>query len=447
MAWATRRRGSTAAPRRSRARPATCRGRDAWVGGSIGPLGPPTRELRHPDDATIRSAFREQIDGLLEGGVDLLVIETFFDLHHLLLAVSEARAAADVPVIASMTFGEDLVLADGTTPEEARIALRDAGVDAIGVNCGVGPIACLDALGQLGLAGEGRAGALRDAQCRPADSAPRAASCTPRNPRTSAASCPACSTPGRRSSGAAAARPPSTSRRCAPRSTPSPPPTSGAPRRSPRRSSDPGRSWSGRRASPPWRRRRRAPAAPSRPASRGPSRTAASWSRRDRPAPQHPHRPHAGRRPAPARVRRRHRQHQRLGDGPRADGRDVGGVRDPARRRPRVRGPHDDPRPEPDGAGVGAARRACARRAQHPGAHRRPAAGRRLSDRDGRVGRRLDRADRGAGRGSTGARTRRARPSASRPVSRSSAPSTPRRTTPRPSGTGSSASWPAAPSW
>ncbi len=130
-------------------------GRDAWVGGSIGPLGPPTRELRHPDDATIRAVYREQVDGLLEGGVDLLVIESFFDLHHLLLAVEEARRAADVPLIASMTFGEDLVLADGTTPAEALAALTDAGVDAVGVNCGVGPLACLDALGQLGPAGVG----------------------------------------------------------------------------------------------------------------------------------------------------------------------------------------------------------------------------------------------------------------------------------------------------
>ena len=58
--------------------------------------------------------------------------------------------AADVPVIASMTFGEDLVLADGTTPEAAVQALTAAGVDAIGVNCGVGPLACLDALARFG---------------------------------------------------------------------------------------------------------------------------------------------------------------------------------------------------------------------------------------------------------------------------------------------------------
>jgi homocysteine S-methyltransferase len=125
-------------------------GREAWVGGSIGPLGAPTRELRHPDEALIRAAFREQIEGLLEGGVDVFVIETFFDLTHLLLAVDEARKASDLPVIASMTFGEDLVLADGTTPALAREALTAAGVDAIGVNCGVGPQACIDALGELG---------------------------------------------------------------------------------------------------------------------------------------------------------------------------------------------------------------------------------------------------------------------------------------------------------
>src|SRR4029453_11355323 len=87
-------------------------GRDARVGGSIGPLGAPTRELRHPDEAAIRAAFREQVDGLLEGGVDLLVIETFFDLRHLLLAVDEAHRAADVPPLAAGTFGGDGGLAD-----------------------------------------------------------------------------------------------------------------------------------------------------------------------------------------------------------------------------------------------------------------------------------------------------------------------------------------------
>ena len=98
---------------------------------------------------------------------------------------------------------------------------------------------------------------------------------------------------------------------------------------------------------------------------------------------------------APARRRRRPRQHQRLGDGPRPDGRDGRRVRHPARPRPRVPRPLHDPRPEPDGDRIGAARRPRARRPEHPRADRRPAADRRLPGRERRLGRRLDRPRRG----------------------------------------------------
>jgi homocysteine S-methyltransferase len=131
-------------------------GRDALVAGSIGPLGVPTRELLHLDDATIRSAFREQVDGLLEGGVDLFMIETFVDLRHLLLAVDEARLATDdLPIVAQLTFGEDLELADGSSPAAAARALEAAPVEVIGVNCGAGPHACLQALEAFGPATAG----------------------------------------------------------------------------------------------------------------------------------------------------------------------------------------------------------------------------------------------------------------------------------------------------
>jgi methionine synthase I (cobalamin-dependent)/5,10-methylenetetrahydrofolate reductase len=125
-------------------------GRDALVAGSIGPLGAPTRDLGTHDERMVRAAFREQIDGLLEGGVDLLMFETFFDLPNLLMAIDEARRVTDLPIVAQMTFGEELVTVDGTTPEAAAAALVLADVDAIGVNCGVGPIACLDALSRMG---------------------------------------------------------------------------------------------------------------------------------------------------------------------------------------------------------------------------------------------------------------------------------------------------------
>lgn len=128
-------------------------GREILVAGSIGPLGPPTRELAHLPDAEVRASYREQVDGLLEGGVDLFVVETFFDLGHLLAAVGEVRGACALPIVAEMTFGEELVAGDGSTPEAAAAALAAAGVDVVGVNCGVGPIACLDAMRRMAGAG------------------------------------------------------------------------------------------------------------------------------------------------------------------------------------------------------------------------------------------------------------------------------------------------------
>ena len=125
-------------------------GRDALVAGSIGPLGAPTRgEITH-DERTIRAAYREQLEGLLEGGIDLVMLETFYELEHLLIALEEARALSDLPVIASMTFGEEIQALDDTRPAEAYAALAAAGADAVGVNCGVGPVACLDALEAMG---------------------------------------------------------------------------------------------------------------------------------------------------------------------------------------------------------------------------------------------------------------------------------------------------------
>jgi len=124
-------------------------GRDALVAGSIGPLGRPAHGDLGVGDAGARAAFREQLDGLLEGGVDLLILETFHDLDQLLLAIDEIRSATGLPIVASMTFGEELGLADGRTPEEAAALLARSGVDALGVNCGVGPSASLDALGRI----------------------------------------------------------------------------------------------------------------------------------------------------------------------------------------------------------------------------------------------------------------------------------------------------------
>ena len=133
-------------------------GRDALVAGSMGPLGRPAHGDLGIGDAAARAVFREQLDGLLEGGVDLLILETFHDLDQLLLAIGEVRAATGLPIVASMTFGEELGLADGRTPELVAAALAAAGVDALGVNCGIGPSSSLDALGRMDPARHGLPG-------------------------------------------------------------------------------------------------------------------------------------------------------------------------------------------------------------------------------------------------------------------------------------------------
>ncbi len=132
-------------------------GRDAWVAGSVGPLGAPTRELSRVGEAAVRAVVREQLDGLLEGGVDLFLFETFSLLEHLLIAVDEARRTAGLPIVAQLTFGDDFELADGTTPARAVEILAGAGADVVGVNCGGGPEACIETLEamQAGAAGAG----------------------------------------------------------------------------------------------------------------------------------------------------------------------------------------------------------------------------------------------------------------------------------------------------
>ena len=168
---------------------------------------------------------------------------------------------------------------------------------------------------------------------------------------------------------------------------------------------------------------------------------------RDRPAAEHPDRADDRGGAPPARRRRRPRQRLRLGDGAGPDERPVRGVRDPARPRPRVPRPLHDPRPEPDGPRIGAARRPRARGPQHHRADRRPAADRRLPDRDRDLGRRFDRADRDADPAQPRRGPDRRDRSASAPASPSPARSTRPPPTPPPNGTASSASSRPARTW
>ena len=121
-------------------------GAPVLVGGSIGPLG----DLEHSTGAEDAfDVFREQA-GLLEGrGVDLFLVETFYDLEELVTAVRAVRAVSSLPIVAQLTFDEDAQTLAGVNAREAIERLREADVAAVGANCGLGPQATLAALSEM----------------------------------------------------------------------------------------------------------------------------------------------------------------------------------------------------------------------------------------------------------------------------------------------------------
>jgi methionine synthase / methylenetetrahydrofolate reductase(NADPH) len=123
---------------------------DAWVAGSIGPLGVRLEPVGKTSLGEARAAFSEQISGLKAGGVDLLMIETMMSLDEAEQALLAAREAApELPVIAMMTVDEEANCLDGSTPETAAARLTAWGADAIGCNCSVGPATVLTAIERM----------------------------------------------------------------------------------------------------------------------------------------------------------------------------------------------------------------------------------------------------------------------------------------------------------
>jgi methionine synthase I (cobalamin-dependent)/5,10-methylenetetrahydrofolate reductase len=120
---------------------------DVWVAGSVGPLGIRIEPLGKTSFEEARSAFREQIAALVEGGVDLLIMETFGYVEELHQAIAAARdVSPDIPVVALVTVDEESNCLDGSTPETFAPRLEQWGADVIGCNCSVGPVAMLEAM-------------------------------------------------------------------------------------------------------------------------------------------------------------------------------------------------------------------------------------------------------------------------------------------------------------
>jgi len=128
-------------------------GDDVFVAGSIGPLGVRVAPWGPLTLSEADSVFADQAAALYGGGVDLIILETFSDIHEIETAIQAVRSACPgVPLIAEMTIGEDGNSPFGATPEAFAARLEDLGADVIGVNCSVGPapmLACIERMAKV----------------------------------------------------------------------------------------------------------------------------------------------------------------------------------------------------------------------------------------------------------------------------------------------------------
>lgn len=126
------------------------KGADVLVAGSVGPLGVRIEPLGKTSREEARESFRAQIAALVEGGVDIIMLETFGYLEELHQAIVAAREAApQVHVVAQVTIDEDGNCLDGASPETVAAKLDEWGADVIGCNCSVGPVAMLEAIERI----------------------------------------------------------------------------------------------------------------------------------------------------------------------------------------------------------------------------------------------------------------------------------------------------------
>jgi homocysteine S-methyltransferase len=147
-------------------------GEDTYVAGAIGPLGLRIEPYGPTSFDEAKDFFKEQASALLEGGVDLFILETFSDVSEIRQAIRAVREVCDLPIVAQMTIMTDGNTMFGTTPELFTERLDEWGADVIGLNCGVGPAIILNALEKMRsvttkkLSAQPNAGLPRDVQGR-----------------------------------------------------------------------------------------------------------------------------------------------------------------------------------------------------------------------------------------------------------------------------------------
>lgn len=124
-------------------------GKQAFIAGSIGPIGHRLAPLGQIEPSEARQAFADQTKGLVEGGVDLISVETMIGPSELVAAVQAVRQVTDLPLIAQFTLTDWNETALGANIERMVHELKDLAVDVIGINCSIGPSKLLEAAKRL----------------------------------------------------------------------------------------------------------------------------------------------------------------------------------------------------------------------------------------------------------------------------------------------------------
>lgn len=126
-------------------------GERAFVAGAMGPLGAQIEPLGAISFEEARDIFREQAAALAGAGIDLLILETFYDVNEIREAVAAAREAIgpEMVIVAHLTVNDDGSLRDGASTETFARALDGWPVDVIGVNCSAGPKVVLETIEKM----------------------------------------------------------------------------------------------------------------------------------------------------------------------------------------------------------------------------------------------------------------------------------------------------------